>query len=276
MSASSSPNRMHERLNFPVKSNVKYEEDYSQSSYEFNNGSNIVVAFRDLQGKIKHVELDRTSAFRERDRLQVELDELKRLLFSIKNKSEVYQSKIALDKKHEIGGIKNEINDIKTRINYLKDSVFVGQQSIDTKYQMHNELDNEIEVIKSKLTESQRIVEKYRNEIKIFEDKCHHIQDTLDIVPDSGKTEKERLEFMVDELEKELRDQKKSSEKASLRADALQNYVSLILQLNGDLCETVSARESARSKIEKLSAQFLSSPRLKRINKDNFTHDFFF
>ena len=234
---------------------------YSVLGNAHHDGSSVVVAFRELQSKIKHVELDRTTAVRDRDKLLVELGEIRRMMANVKNEGEFHATDMLLDRRRQQDEIMLDISRFKSKIEVLRESINNSRRDYESKKEVREQLEEQIDVIKSDTYNTQRLIETHRYEIQLVDERCRKMQEKLDISPDSGRPECLKMESTLRELERELAEQKRASDKTSLRADALQNYMSLILQINGDLCQTVTAREQARSKIARLSAQFLSTPR---------------
>lgn len=227
-----------------------------------SSGASVVGAFRELQAKIKHVELDREASFRERDKLQIELNESRRYLANARRDTEANATEHILERRRRSDELSLEIAELKMRIDVVQDSMTLTREKFEAHRQELDFAMKNSKEVKGKISQAQRSVEVLRNDISMIDARCRSLQEEVDLFrTDSVSPQKECTESKVRSLERELSDQKGGCEKASLRLDALQNYVGLLLQINGDLCSTMSSQEEARSKIARLSAQFLATPR---------------
>jgi chromosome segregation ATPase len=227
-----------------------------------SSGASVVGAFRELQAKIKHVELDREAAFRERDKLQIELNESRRYLANVRRDTEANATEQILERRRRSDELSLEISELKMRIDLVQDSMTLTREKFETHRQELDLAMKSSKEVKGKISQAQRSVEVHRNDISTIDSRCRSLQEEVDLLRiGSASPQKEYTVDKVRILERELSDQKSGCEKAALRVGALQNYVGLLLQINGDLCSTMSSQEEARSKIARLSAQFLATPR---------------
>ena len=225
---------------------------------------NVVVAFRELQAKIKHVELDRLAAFRERDRLLADINEKKREQTMRRKEREMNSVDHLLERRDESDKLGSDITDLAIKTELINESYKIVQEDLDTKIDKFANLEAELAEIKSATENLIGSVAKRREELKDTEEKCKEMERQIELAPvflSKLPHSPQKLEMELAMLESQLEEEKKCNEKASMRADALQNYLALVLQINGDLCNAMKDKEMSASKYARLSTRLLSSPK---------------
>ena len=221
---------------------------------------NVATAFRELQAKIKHVELDRESAFRDRDKLAEELNEKRRDLSLMKSAAEIHSVDSLLVRRNEADHLGTAITDLKIKTELLNDSFRNAQRGLDNKTERQTELETEIGEIQSICHNLQRSIDNRRYQITRLSDGCGEMEKKIMLRETDDVTNK--LIVDLNALETEIKEQHHAAEKSSLRADSLEKYMSMVLQINGDLCNTVREKETANSKVKRLSSRLVSAPAL--------------
>ena len=226
---------------------------------------NVVVAFRELQAKIKHVELDRLAAFRERDRLLADINEKKREQTMRRKEREMNSVDHLLERRDESDKLGSDITDLAIKTELINESYKVVQNNLETKMDKLANLEAEMMGIKSGIETLTGSIESRRQELKDVEEKCKEMERQIELAPaflSNLPHSPQKLEMELAALEGQLLEEKKCNDKASMRADALQNYLALILQINGDLCNAMTDKEMSLSKYARLSTRLLSSPKM--------------
>ena len=112
------------------KEEEEEEEEMSISDAESDIPAsvNVVVAFRELQAKIKHVELDRLAAFRERDKLLADMNEKKRIQATSRKEREMNSVDHLLERRDESDALGSDITDLAIKTELINESYKQVQQ----------------------------------------------------------------------------------------------------------------------------------------------------
>ncbi len=223
----------------------------------------VVVAFRELQAKIKHVELDRLAAFRERDKLLADINEKKRNQVLAKKEREMQSVDMLVERRGESDALGAAITDLAVKTELINESYRIVQAGLDANLDKYSDLEADIGTINAGMDCLNRSTESRKLELKEINERCQEMERQISLAPkflSQLPRSPDKLELDLAALESQLEEEKRENEKGSMRADALQNYLALILQINGDLCNAVTDKELSSSKVARLSSRLISSP----------------
>lgn len=219
--------------------------------------SNIIASFQELQMKVKSLERLRFQAIEEKDSILRDISEKKRELMLWKNKQNFDITNNLLSSRSDNNRLRRECDELEKKISNEDMSRMIAQETRSSETVIHSltqdvniRLKTQISALESKKRglEDELVLLKYRSE-----GLENRLQQSL-------LAKNQELKNAVEVLERELEDVSKSNTENDKQIDSLKKYIQFIIDMNGDLCETLIAREESKANIIRL-ADKLSPPR---------------
>ena len=223
-----------------------------------SENTKIVQQFREKQFLSKTIGDEITAAIIERDQLKDAISEARRRLSLTRSKSEIEATEYLLETRSSNESLINVQADLRSRVEREKALSLSLQRGIEAQREKQVEIHLDIRHIETSTHAIVQRLEIFQRDLKMYEDRCKQLEKRISIIPDYFRKPQKKLESRLESLESEIVSQKRASSLSSSKIQALQEYLQLILHINGDLCTTVAAREDAREKINTLSKRYVS------------------
>mmetsp|Transcript_20593 Transcript_20593/g.29538 ORF Transcript_20593/g.29538 Transcript_20593/m.29538 type:complete len:554 (+) Transcript_20593:84-1745(+) len=221
-----------------------------------HSANSVITAFRELQSKAKSVETERASAVRIRDELRQELVEARRSQALARNKQELR--------------VNDHYLSIKASTEELMDSHAQLRKKLSKCNETHSSLEHQVKHLSAKksiLTNDNRRLE---HDIDLARERVGTLKSELVASTTRGDSMEKRLNTDAAAEEQLLRErlhevmelhekEKIMIVKADIRLAALQKYMEIILQVNGDLCEAIKAREDTDNRATRIAEKKLEN-----------------
>ena len=214
-------------------------------------GGSITSAFRQLQHKCRNVEIGRADALRERDEMQRLINEQTRSDSLHRSRLAASSAETLLDMKTQANRVVHTLQKLGITLTEVEhDSTVVQNESFDRQKKMEVE-EAETERTRAHLHALSSKVRDYEREIAMLHDRTSKLEGSQQQQRLLAAEAEARAKENVVNLELELTRSANERVHAKARADALQTYMRLLLNINKDLCDAAYAREQAEVQMKK-------------------------
>lgn len=234
----------------------KFQELQSEFEMASRSVTHVITAFRELQAKSRILEQDRFSTIKERDELKAKLIELQRDISLHRSHSEIKATENLLVARRESEKVKLAVGTVEEQLIGEEDAHRSLQRGITARETIISTLESDLRQLDGKLHSLRRAKSVRSQDFEAAEARCERLVANVD---EANYKHQERCTVVnteIDSVKRELDKADKSLLRSSMRLSAMEKYLELVLSINGDLCETLAAREEAKSRILKLAGQY--------------------
>lgn len=222
-----------------------------------SNANNVVIAFRELQSRAKDIELERAMSLKQVNTLRNELIENKRNLALFRSKTEIDATDKLIEEKASREKLAGTHAELRTRVAHaFEHSLSLKREESDITMKIAA-LEEENKTLKTSITDTIRSTDETLAGISSCQIRLKEIETRLRTNIASTDTQKAKLSKETQTINDRCRAIEKNINRTTLRCNALEKYMGIILQVNNDLCNTVSDTEHARERIAKISAKYM-------------------
>ena len=208
-------------------------------------------AYRGLQLKVRDAERTRDSALRERD-------EIKRQIYEKNRRDSLMRSRVMSNTSEKLLGIQadndrirkqndeleNTLNDINIAISSIQRDVVERRQRIIDETEGNGDISTRSLDVYKVARDLESEIGREHVRIEDLEQKCQRVR--VGAAEAEARAKQEIVDVSID-----LERQRAYFNSTHARADALENYLNMLLQINADLIDAVQAREEAKEQIQK-------------------------
>jgi hypothetical protein len=232
----------------------------SMSSPAVRNTTSVIAAFRELQAKAKAIESERIAAVRERDDLQRQLDDLKK-------NSHLWHSQAEIEARNNLLNMRAASEMARTRTSELElkyMSLDDENKSIQRSIALHREharsLEQEVLAMNADSSRIQNENSQLRKDIEHIELRCAKVHKEAIRSPERHQKQQDRISDALDDVTKEIDYVRASTDRTRLRCEAMQRYMEMLLNINGDLCRKMVGIFDTKDGVKSIAKAF-SPPR---------------
>lgn len=211
----------------------------------------IMAAFRQLQTKARQTEAAREESFRVRE-------ELKRQVHDKSRRDSLQRSRLISNTSEKLVGIKAENdkiidvnNDAEMSLKSLESHTSALQRDIIARREYLTELENELGTHHRKGQLLYKRNREFTNEVEAVSARVDILNERCTNTRVSCAEAIARVKETCVSLEVDLERQIINRDQLEARGHAMETYMNLLLNINNDLCEAVSAREQAEMEMKK-------------------------
>jgi len=247
-----SANAMHVNMN-----NYMQTSSSTPANKSAEDVGGVIATFRHLQEKARKLGVARAKAYADVNTLRNELSETRRTASLSRSRAEIEATDLLLIEKSNRENMAMQHSDVRTKVAHaVEESLILQRQESEMNIKLSN-LEDEIANIQSKNRDRLQMIEDRKNSTRLAEKRCDVLQEKLTLHKSRQELKRARTHKELSILQQRIVRVSKSSMRTAMRCTALEKYMSIILQINGDLCSTIAATEQSRARIARISARYM-------------------
>lgn len=225
------------------------------------NGS-VITAFRDLQNKVKIIEQERYDAIRERDSLRSMLIEKKRQnhMQSSKIEMETTESLLSLQATHE--KFRRDYDEVNQRIRAQEEIQESIQRKLRSQQHIHLTLQDDVDRNTQRRLTLEKNLVLLKQDFHGLQERCEQVEET--VIHTSPKKHAKQSNFIheqINDVETNIMKIHAKQQKLQHKIQSMESYIDLVIKINGELCDTLVAREEAKARLKRISRSLSPPPR---------------
>lgn len=222
--------------------------------------TSVIEAFRELQSEVKVLEAERFEALREKEEIRNRILEAKRNLSLQRHRHELDATEKDLQIKAQNDRLQRECEDVRVTM-IAKEEIYDSlQRKFQAQQHLQQSLQEDIHRCEQKLVSMEKTSTLLRRELKEITGRASNVEHVIVSSPDIHRSKTNRIEDTIESLQEQIDKIHVGKMKSQSRLSSLRSYVDMILKINGELCETLLARESAKREVMRLT-RALTPPR---------------
>lgn len=236
-------------INMKKSASIPVDTLQSQLGVGTTAVTNIVAAFRELQTKLKIIEEERANAFRDKE-------ETKRQLENLRKEFAIKQSTLEINTTEQLLNTSASSEQLRTHLGEVQ-----AQES--SLHHIHGSLQRTIKAHKSILQGLEEDISELNPKMwsleernKILTDELRNVESRisqLEVQPlqksHSDLVELAAVKSEVLATESHISELYNATRRTNIRISALEKYANLMTTVNGDLCNTILARERTKERV---------------------------
>jgi chromosome segregation ATPase len=216
-----------------------------------DNQVNVMAAFRQLQIKARDAERAREAALREKD-------EVKRQIFEKNRRESLMRSRIMSNTSEKLVGIQRDNDRIRKQNEELERDLqdiamattALQREVVERRARIADEIEGSGEMSTRSL-DVYKVERDLESEISRVHARIEELEHKTQRVRVGAAEAEARRKGDIVSVGIDLERTKASSNNSRARGNALENYMNMLLNINADLVDAVSAKEDAREQIDK-------------------------
>lgn len=233
-----------------------YFHNYHSNSSN-NQATSVVSAFRELQSKQKHIENERSLVFKQREELRNQINDNRRNHALWISKIEIEGTENFLTIRAANERIKYEINDLNANILVLENKISSIDRQLASQRTLCYDLQEDITSMNNKIYTLDNKNNQLLHEREQIENRLKILNKDSIRSPEIHSKQNDDIHNSIRSLEQQISSMKLNKAKSTAKSNALQSYIDLIIKINGELCETLIAREHAKAEIMRITGRSL-------------------
>jgi hypothetical protein len=217
----------------------------------------VIQAFRELQDKAKELGIARAQALTTAHNLRNELSENRRSSTLDRSKVEIEATDLLLLEKGNREMVGAEHNEMRTRVAHAHEDSLRLQRLQAEKAAVVAGLEDEVTAAKARNIAQEEAIHSLGEQTRRAEKRVRALQDRLNTEGSKSEVKRSKATQETSSLQQRIVRAGKSSMRTAMRCTALEKYMTIILQINGDLCSTIATTEESRAKIARISAKYM-------------------
>jgi cell division protein FtsB len=220
------------------------------------SSTSVLAAFRELQAKAKRLEMSRADTIRQCEDLKDSIAKAKRTkdLWQRQNESETMETMLSL--KAQCEQLRRSRDEFHTKVKLLEEQQHQYQKTIASLKARSGGLEDDINTLNSKIRTEKFRKDTISRELSDIEVRCENLDEEVIRSPLKHRKHSNAKRDQLTNLESQLDNVKRATFKAEIKIEALRKYVELLMNINGDLCTTLTAREMTKDKILELARKY--------------------
>ena len=211
--------------------------------------TNIVAAFRELQTKLKIIEEERAIAFRDREETKRQLENLRKE-FAIKQSTlEINTTEQLLNTSASSEQLRTFLGEIQAQESSLHHIHGSLQRTVQAHKGILQGLEEDISELNPKIWSLEERKKILTEELRNVESRISQLEVQPLQKSHSDLVELAAMKSEIAASEAHISDLYNSTRRTNLRIAALEKYANLMTTVNGDLCNTILAREKTKERV---------------------------
>ena len=211
--------------------------------------TNIVAAFRELQTKLKIIEEERANAYREREETKRQLENLRKE-FAIKQSTlEISTTEQLLNTSASSEQLRTQLGEMQAQESSLHHIHGSLQRTVQAHKLILQGLEEDISEINPKIWSLEERKKILTEELRNVESRVSQLEVQPLQKSHSDLVELAAVKSEIAATESHISDIYNTTRRSNLRIAALEKYANLMTTVNGDLCNTILAREKTKERV---------------------------
>jgi hypothetical protein len=228
-------------------SSTSFSHTTTANNNNLSATTSVMSAFRELQNKTKHIENERYLLLKEKDELKNKIMESKRNAAIHRNKLEIETTESLLNHRNHYEKVQKVYNDLNYQFLTQREHHESLEKKLSHQEKHYHGLQHDLIHYQEKLL----ALEKHKISLeKTMNDSKMRVGD-LELNQRLSPQKHSRSEFPLlqemNSLEDDVRAVHQEQSSIDRKVVHLQDYIDLILKINGDLCQTLIQREKAKN-----------------------------
>jgi predicted nucleic acid-binding Zn-ribbon protein len=224
--------------------------DYVRSS------TSVLAAFRELQSKAKRLELSRSDTIRQCEDLKDSIAKIKRTKEAWQRQNEADTMESLLSLRAQCEQLRRNRDEYHSKVKMLEEQQHQYQKTIATQRARCAGLEDDINALNSKIRTEKFKKDSTSRELADIEHRCEDLDEEVVKSPIKHKKQSGNKREILTNMDNQLESVRRATFKAEIKIEALRKYVDLLMNINGDLCTTLTAREMTKEKILELAKKY--------------------
>ena len=222
-----------------------------------SSATSVIQAFRELQENAKQLGIARAQALTQIHNLRNELAETRRKSTLDRSKFEMEATDVLLREKSNREALALEHNEVRTRVAHAHEVNLGLQRQEQSRVSTIVGLEEEIAELKSSNRMAEEHLHNTLEDTRKAEKRVRELHDRIDKNAMASQDKRSAVQKDTHGVQQKITRAGKSSMRMAMRCTALEKYMGIILQINGDLCATIATTEESRAKIARISAKYM-------------------
>ena len=222
------------------------------------NPSAVTIAFRELQNRAKILEAEREGALKEGATLQARIDEIsngREDRYAARNAARLKATDDLFHIREEGNRLRVHMGEMDTQLVYLDNDVRATQMNLTSDRGTFSVVEDDCVEMRGKILELTSKKELLDKEANTMRNKIESVQSKMSNVPTRNKTQSSRLRATVQRTEEQIRLLRHQMDQQKVQMDTVKKYLDMLLDVNDEICDTVMARELARTRTLRLAGR---------------------
>jgi hypothetical protein len=237
--------------------NAAYGSPPVEDGYSNNSANSVIRAFRELQTKQKNIEQERILAIKDRDEMRHKLSELRRNQALWRSKSEIEATDNFLTVRTANERLKFDYGDVQAKLATQESKLNSIERHRIALKSMQATLQDDVSSNDARIGILEHQNSVLRAELYAIESRTNQLTRVAIRSPEKNRKHMEGVSKSVQSLEHEIEKIRNARIRTTSKTTALQNYMDLIIKINGDLSDTLISREQIKAEIMRLSSRIL-------------------
>lgn len=222
------------------------------------NPSAVTIAFRELQERAKILEAERDGAADEGVKLQAKIDEIsggREDRYAARNAARLKATEELFHVREEGNRVRVAMGEMDTTLVYLDNDFRAIQMNLTSDRGTFSVVEDDCVEMRGKLLELVSRRDLLDKEVHHMNNSIEESQKKMGSVPSRHKTQSSRLRSTVQKTEEQIKVLQHQTEQQQIQMATVKKYLDMLLDVNDEICDTVMARELARTRTLRLSGR---------------------
>jgi len=221
----------------------------------------VLHAFKELKAKAKTLESERKETDRENERLRSELSSSRRESFRFRRGAREMQLSDSLaSARNEMEVKRKEVAELERDLIVMEDANRSIERGITSGRARLASMSDDASDLCSLVNAQEQECRVKEEELHKLEERCAYLHSRISALPQAKQQQTNRMKEALATMETELQKIQGAADSGRLRAAGLHRYIEMMIGINGELCDTILAREEAKARVLRISGKLTASP----------------
>ena len=221
----------------------------------------VLHAFKELKAKAKTLESERKEIDRENERLRSELSSSRRESFRFRRGAREMQLSDSLaSARNEMEVKRKEVAELERDLIVMEDANRSIERGITSGRARLASMSDDASDLCSLVNAQEQECRVMEEELHKLEERCAYLHSRISALPQAKQQQTNRMKEALATMETELQKIQGAADSGRLRASGLHRYIEMMIGINGELCDTILAREEAKARVLRISGKLTASP----------------
>jgi hypothetical protein len=222
------------------------------------NPSAVTIAFRELQDRAKILEAERDEAVKEGEKLQEKIDEIsdgREDRYAARNAARLKATEELFHVREEGNRVRVAMGEMDTALVYLDNDYRAIQMNLTSDRGTFSVVEDDCVEMRGKILELISKRDLLNKETHHMNNSIEDSQKKVGSVPSRHKTQSSRLRATVQKTEEQIKVLQHQMDQQRIQMETVNKYLDMLLDVNDEICDTVMARELARTRTLRLAGR---------------------
>ena len=221
----------------------------------------VLAAFRELKQKAKGLETEHKEILRENERLRNELSVSRRESLRFRRGAREMQLSDSLaHARKDMESKRKEVAELERDLIIMEDANRSIERGVTSGRAKLASVSDDSEQVHANVNEQELECKSMEEELKKINERCMYLQSRINALPQAKQQQTNRMKEALSTMEAELLKIRSATEQGKIRGSGLHRYIEMMIGINGELCDTILAREEAKARVLRISGKLSPSP----------------